>query len=132
MDFKVVEEMPRFPGCEHIEKEKERKKCSEKALLRFIYENITYPIFARENGIKGSVVVQFVVERDGLVTNAKIVQDIGGGCGEATLQVVNMMPKWIPGKQNGKPVKVHFNLPVKFQLEGEEEKKWWEKIWPFK
>ncbi len=76
-------------------------------------------------------VVQFVVERDGLVTNAKIIKDIGGGCGEATLKVVNMMPKWIPGKQNGKPVKVHFNLPVKFQLEGDEEKKWWEKIWPF-
>jgi len=117
MDFKVVEEMPRFPGCDHIENESERKKCADKALLQFIYKNITYPIFARENGIQGAVVVQFVIERDGLVTNAKLARDIGGGCGEEALRIVNQMPKWIPGKQNGKPVKVQFNLPIRFKLE---------------
>lgn len=118
--FQVVEEMPRFPGCEN-KPEAERKACADKAMLQFIYKNIKYPPIARENGVEGTVVVTFVVEKDGSVTDAKVLRDIGAQCGQEALRVVKMMnnmgSKWAPGKQRGKPVRVQFNLPVKFRLE---------------
>ncbi len=119
--FKVVEEMPRFPGCENLATTEERRACADKKMLQFIYDNIQYPAIARENGIEGTVVVRFVVEADGSIKQAEVVRDIGGRCGEEALRVVNMMnklpQKWTPGKQRGKPVRVWFNLPVKFILE---------------
>lgn len=119
--FKVVEEMPRFPGCENLATTDERKACSDKKMLQFIYDNIQYPAIARENGIEGTVVVRFVVEADGSIKYAEVVRDIGGRCGEEAMRVValmNSMPqKWTPGRQRGKPVRVWFNLPVKFILE---------------
>ena len=89
--------------------------------MEFIYKNIKYPPIARENGVEGTVVIRFVVDKDGSVDEPKILRDIGAQCGAEALRVVNMMnnmpQKWIPGKQRGKPVKVYFNLPVKFRLE---------------
>jgi protein TonB len=114
--FKVVEENPTFPGCENVEDKVERKQCAEEKMLTFIYNNIQYPVVARENGIAGMVVVQFVVERDGSISNIKLVRDIGGGCGQEAMRVVSLMPKWNPGKQRMKPVRVQFTLPVKFIL----------------
>lgn len=115
--FKVVEQMPRFPGCEDIAgTDKEKQACAEKIMLKFIYDNIRYPNMARENGVEGTVVAQFVVDTDGKIVDLKIVRDIGGQCGEEVLRIVKMMPDWIPGKQRGRAVKVQFNLPVKFEL----------------
>jgi protein TonB len=101
--FKVVEQKPEFPD-------------GEAAMLKFIYDNIKYPSIARENGVEGMVVVSFVVEKDGSISDARIARDIGAGCGQEAVRVVNMMPKWNPGKQRGRPVRVQFNLPVKFKL----------------
>ena len=119
--FKVVEQMPRFPGCEDIANEAERKQCAQKKLLEFIYENIKYPAIARENGVEGMVVVSFVVEGDGSISAPEVMRDIGAGCGDEALRVVKLMnelnKKWIPGRQRGRPVRVQFNLPVKFQLQ---------------
>jgi protein TonB len=119
--FKVVEEMPRFPGCEDLATTDERKACADKKMLQFIYDNIQYPSIARENGIEGTVVVRFVVEADGAIKHAEVVRDIGGRCGEEAMRVVSLMnampQKWTPGRQRGKPVRVWFNLPVKFILE---------------
>ncbi len=120
--FKIVEEMPRFPGCENSGLSKEEKKvCSEGELLKFIYSNIKYPNIARENGIEGTVVIQFVVDEDGKVNDATILRDIGAQCGEEALRVVNLMntlpERWSPGKQRGISVKVMYMLPVKFRLE---------------
>ena len=120
--FKVVEEMPRFPGCEDMTASAEEKRtCANKKMLEFIYENIRYPAVARDNGIEGTVVVSFVVDRQGNIQDAQVVRDIGGGCGAEALRVVNMMnslpQRWAPGKQRGRAVKVLFNLPVKFKLE---------------
>lgn len=120
--FKVVEQMPRFPGCEDVSGTNEEKKaCADKKMLEFIYKNVKYPAIARENGIQGRVVIQFVVEKDGTITDARIVRDIGAGCGEEALRVVNSMNsmprKWSPGKQRGQPVRVQFTLPVSFQLQ---------------
>lgn len=98
-----VELMPSYAG-------------GEEALYGFLNANIKYPTIARENNISGTVVVNFVVEKDGSITNVKVLKDIGGGCGEEAVRVVKSMPKWNVGKQNGEPVRVAFNLPIKFTL----------------
>lgn len=117
--FKVVEEMPRFPGCEdaaNLSREA-RNNCATRKMLEFIYNNIRYPAQAREAGIEGTVVISFIVETDGSITEPKTARDIGGGCGDEALRVVNLMPRWIPGKQQGQPVRTQFNLPVRYKLD---------------
>jgi periplasmic protein TonB len=103
--FTIVEEQPSFPG-------------GEEALMEFLGKNIAYPPMAKESGIQGTVFVTFVVEPDGSVTNVKTLRGIGGGCDEEAIRVVKNMPKWKPGKQRGKPVRVQFNLPIRFILQG--------------
>lgn len=115
--FKVVEEMPQFGGCDDLKSKDERKICSDKKMMEFIYSKIKYPSLARENGIEGIVVIQFLVDKKGDISHAKIVREIGGGCGKEALRIVNQMPAWSPGKQRGVPVKVQFNLPVRFRLD---------------
>ena len=103
--FTVVEESPGFPG-------------GDEARIKFLQENIKYPTMARESGIQGTVYVTFVVERGGNVTDVKILRGIGGGCDEEAIRVIKAMPKWNAGKQRGKPVRVQFNMPIKFTLAG--------------
>ena len=103
--FQVVENAPAFPG-------------GDLARMKFLQDNIRYPAMARESGIQGTVYVTFVVERNGSVTDVKILRGIGGGCDEEALRVIKNMPKWEPGKQRGKPVRVQFNMPLKFTLSG--------------
>lgn len=118
--FKVVEDMPRFPGCEDLATTDEKKACSQAKMLEFIYQNIRYPSIARDNNISGTVVIRFVVTENGTIEDAEIVRDIGGDCGTEALRIVNMMnnlpERWTPGKQRGRKVPVYFNLPVKFVL----------------
>jgi len=102
--FMVVEQMPAFPG-------------GMGALMTYLATHIKYPPLAKESGIQGRVFINFVVEPDGSIDHVKILRGIGGGCDEEAVRVVKSMPKWIPGKQRGKPVRVSFNLPVKFTLE---------------
>ena len=121
--YKVVEEMPRFPGCEDLGLEKkERKECSEGEMLKFIYSNIRYPDEARENGTEGKVVVQFAINKEGKVENAKVLRDLEFGCGEEVLRIMEKMTEeitWIPGMQKGEKVKVQYTLPIRFKLEEE-------------
>ena len=114
--FKIVEEMPRFGDCASAPSKDERELCSDRAVLRYFAENIRYPDFARTNNIEGLVVVQFIIEKDGSVTEAHVIRDIGGNCGKEALRVANNMPKWTPGLQRGRPVRVQINMPVRFQL----------------
>lgn len=102
--FTVVEEMPEFPG-------------GMAKLAEYLAKNIKYPQLARESGIQGRVFINFVVENDGSVTNVKVMRSLGGGCDEEAVRVVKSMPKWKPGKQRGKPVRVSYNLPVNFKLQ---------------
>lgn len=102
--FSYVEQMPTFPD-------------GQEAMYKFIYDRIKYPAIARENGISGQVIVQFVVSKDGDIKNAKVMRGIGGGCNEEALRVVNEMPRWKPGKHNGRAVPVTFTLPIKFVLQ---------------
>lgn len=103
--FTVVEESPSFPG-------------GDVARIKFLQQNIVYPQMARESGIQGTVYVTFVVERNGNVTDVRVLRGIGGGCDEEAVRVIKAMPKWNPGKQRGKPVRVQFNMPIKFTLAG--------------
>ncbi len=102
--FIVVEEMPSYPG-------------GDESRIKFITENVVYPVMAKESNIQGTVYVTFVVENDGSITDVKVLRGIGGGCDEEAVRVVKMMPKWNAGKQSGKSVRVQFNLPIKFTLQ---------------
>ena len=99
--FVHVEEEPEFPG-------------GMEALQKYIEDNMQYPRIAAETGIYGKVYITFVIGTDGTVQNPRLLRDIGGGCGAEAIRIVKSMPKWKPGKQNGKPVRVQYNLPVVF------------------
>jgi len=114
--FKVAEEMPRFPGCEAETDAETREKCAQRKLLEFVYDKLEYPEEAKQAGISGIVVAQFIIDKAGQVKNPRIVRSIGGGTDEAVLEVIRQMPDWIPGKQSGRLVNVEFNLPIRFQL----------------
>ena len=102
--FVIVEDPPHFPG-------------GEPALMKYLNTHIRYPDLARESGIQGTVYLSFVVEPSGNIDHVKVLRGIGGGCDEEAVKVVKEMPKWTPGKQRGKPVRVAFHLPVKFTLQ---------------
>ncbi len=101
--FLVVEESPQYPG-------------GVEELYKYIGRNIRYPNIARENGVEGKVYINFVVEPTGAVSNVKVLRGIGAGCDEEAVRVVKSLPKWKPGKQRGKPVRVSYNLPITFKL----------------
>ena len=126
--FMLVQEGPRFPGCEDMEgSKKEKESCAKERLNKFIYENLKYPVEARKNNIEGENVIQFVVEKDGSISNIDLIRDIGDGCGEESLRIVeemkNLPEKWTPGKQRGRAVRVKYTLPVKFKLDDRHIKK---------
>jgi TonB family protein len=119
--YTIVEQMPRFPGCEGLEGDTDDKRaCADKRLLRFIYTKIKYPNIARENGIEGMAVISFVVTEQGTITQSQILRDPGGACGQEALRVLKLMNelprRWTPGRQRGKNVSVKYNLPVRFKL----------------
>ena len=101
--FDVVEQMPSFPG-------------GQAALMNYLNSNIKYPVIAEENGIQGRVVVQFVVGKDGSISNVHVVKSVDPSLDKEAVRVVKNMPKWIPGKQNGQSVTVRYTLPVTFRL----------------
>ncbi len=115
--YKVVEVKPVFTGCEDIEDEAKRIECGRNEMLQFINDNLKYPNEAKQNEIEGTVYIIFVIEKDGSVTNPKIIRDIGGGCGDEAIRIVKLMPKWVPAKHEGRKVRMQFNLPVKFKLD---------------
>lgn len=99
--FVVVEDMPSFPGGN---------------VQKWIAKNVKYPVLAMENGIQGKVFIQFVIERDGSITDVKVLRGVDASLDKEAVRVVKAMPKWKPGKQRGKPVRVSYTLPINFQL----------------
>ena len=102
--FDVVEQMPQFPG-------------GPNALFEYLSKNIKYPVVAEENGIQGRVIVTFVVERDGSITDVKVAKSVDPSLDKEAMRVVKSMPHWIPGKQNGSAVRVKYTVPVTFRLQ---------------
>jgi len=103
--FVFVEDQPGYPG-------------GDKARIKYLQENIKFPVMAIESGIQGTVYVTFVVEKDGRITSVKVLRGIGGGCDEEAVRVIKKMPRWKAGKQRGRSVRVQFNMPVRFVLAG--------------
>jgi hypothetical protein len=121
--YVVTNEMPRFyyMGCEKLDTtEQAKQQCSQQALLAFIYTNVQYPLQARLDNIEGTVVASFVIEPDSTISNIALLKDIGGGCGNAVVELLNALNpnniRWIPGKKEGEKVRVKMTLPVKFKL----------------
>jgi len=85
-------------------------------MKKYLAENIKYPNTARKNGIEGKVAVQYTVNEDGSLSNFRIVRGIGNGCDEEALRVMKLMPPWIPGKKDGKPVRVRYTQPITFRI----------------
>ena len=102
--FDVVEQMPSFPG-------------GQAALMQWLSSNIKYPVVAEENGVQGRVVCTFVVERDGSITDVKVVRGVDPSLDKEAVRVLKQMPNWIPGKQNGSAVRVKYTVPVTFRLQ---------------
>lgn len=102
--FTVVEQMPMFPG-------------GDAALMQYLKQNIHYPAVAAENGVQGRVVVGFVVERDGSITDVNVLRSVDPSLDKEAVRVVKSMPKWNPGKQNGSAVRVKYQVPVSFRLQ---------------
>lgn len=102
--FVVVEEQPEFPG-------------GNTAMMKFLSDNIKYPVIAQENGIQGRVITNFVVERDGSITDVQVVRGVDPSLDKEAIRVIQSMPKWKAGKQRGSAVRVRFTLPVVFRLQ---------------
>ena len=102
--FDYAEQMPSFPG-------------GQGALNEYLSKTIRYPVAAEENGIQGRVIVQFVVEKDGSITDVRVVRSVDPSLDKEAVRVAKSMPRWIPGKQNGSAVRVKFTLPVSFRLQ---------------
>jgi protein TonB len=101
--FTIVEQMPEFPG-------------GQAALNRFLAKNLRYPKSASKNNIEGRVIARFVIETDGSISNPEIVRSLDADCDKETLRVINKMPRWNPGRQNGVAAAVYYTLPVSFKL----------------
>ena len=100
--FQVVEDMPQFPGG---------------SVQKWIAKHVKYPMIAQENNIQGKVFVQFVIEKDGSVSDVKVARSVDPSLDKEAIRVVKAMPKWKPGKQRGKPVRVSYTVPINFQLQ---------------
>ncbi len=101
--YLIVKKTPDYPG-------------GAEALNNYLKKHIKYPLNAKKKGIQGTVLVKFIVNKDGSVSDVKVVQGIGGGCDQEAVRVVKLMPKWKPGTQNKIPVSCYFTLPIKFTL----------------
>jgi len=102
--FEVVEQMPQFPG-------------GDGALMQYLSSHIKYPVVAEENGIQGRVVCTFVVERNGSITDVRVIKSVDPSLDKEAVRVIKSMPNWIPGKQNGSAVRVKYTVPVTFRLQ---------------
>ncbi len=118
--FQVVEEMPRFPGCEDLTTQKEKEDCSKKKYQEYIDSNLIYPANAKKNGIQGEVVVQYIIEVDGSISDINVVRKLNDECDKAAVDVIKSMnkfpKKWIPGKQRKNNVRVLLKTTISFKL----------------
>jgi len=116
--YTVVDEMPVFKGCED-KSVAESRQCTFEKIMEYTDENLKYPEEAKTAKVEGTVRIKFVINEDGMLTSPMIVEGIGGGCDEEALRVLNSMPPWKAGIQDGKAVKVEMELPFRFKLRGE-------------
>ncbi len=119
--LQIAEDMPIFPGCEAEQTPLERELCSKRKMTEFVQKNVKYPDIAMKKNTQGKITVSFIVEKNGDITNIKVVgKSLGDGCEDAAIKSVqsmnNFTRKIIGGRQNGRPVRIKYNIPVTFTL----------------
>jgi len=116
--FKAVEQMPMFGnGCPEFNDYEKKKKCSEDKMLRFIYKSLKCPADAREHGVQGMAIAQYLIDKEGNVQDVEVIRGLCQSIRDEVTRVISGMPKWVPGVQRGEKVKVLYTLPVRFKLE---------------
>ncbi len=117
LGFAVVESVPVFPGCENSKTNEEKKQCFNQKIIQFVSRNFKFPEMARQMGISGRVYVNFVIEKNGSVSNIEIVRGVDPLLDDEAVRVVKKLPKVEPAKQRGKPVRMSFTLPINAKLQ---------------
>ena len=117
LSFAVVESVPIFPGCEDAKTNEEKKLCFQQQILRFVGNNFKFPEMARQMGIQGKVYVNFVIEKNGSISNVEVVRGVDPLLDDEAVRVVKKLPKVTPAKQRGKPVRMSFTLPINARLQ---------------
>lgn len=117
LSFAVVESVPVFPGCEDASTNEEKKLCFQQQILKYVGKNFNFPEMAKQMGIQGKVYVNFVIEKDGSISNVKVVRGVDKLLDDEAVRVVKSLPKMTPAKQRGKPVRMSFTLPINAKLQ---------------
>ena len=117
LSFAVVESVPVFPGCEDASTNEEKKACFQQQILKYVSKNFNFPEMARQMGISGKVYVNFVIEKDGSISNVEVVRGVDKLLDDEAARVVKSLPKMTPAKQRGKPVRMSFTLPINAKLQ---------------
>ena len=116
--FTIVEDMPLFPGCEKAGSKQERDQCTQNEIYKYIAQNTKYPPMAKDAGISGTVYIRYLVNEKGKVTDVEVLRGVSGGksLDDEAVRVIKSLPTMTPGKQRGKPVRVQYTVPVRFNL----------------
>ncbi len=117
LNFAVVESVPIFPGCEKAKDNAERKNCFQQEIMRFVSREFKFPEMARQMGIQGRVYVSFIIEKNGKISDVKVLRSVDPLIDDEAVRVVKKLPKLIPAKQRGKPVRMSFTLPINAKLQ---------------
>jgi len=116
-NFQVVESQPVYPGCERQKTKQDKYMCFQKSIMKHVKKNFRYPEIAKEMGIQGRVIVQFVIGKDGKIKDAKVLRGVDKNLDKEALRIVSKIPSMTPAKQRGKAVQVSFMLPITFKLQ---------------
>ncbi|MBC7885655.1 MAG: energy transducer TonB [Saprospiraceae bacterium] len=114
--FISAERMPALVTCREYINEEERRQCTQKSILEYVYKHLKYPSLARETGIEGTVIISFIIDKNGKMNEVEIKRDIGGGCGSAAKMVIKGLNNWEPGYHNDRAVNVKYTIPIRFKL----------------
>ena len=117
LSFAVVESVPIFPGCEKAKTNNEKRTCFQQQILKYVSREFKFPEMARQMGIQGRVYVNFVIERDGSISNVQVLRGVDPLLDDEAVRVVNSLPKMTPAKQRGKSVRMQFTLPINAKLQ---------------
>lgn len=117
LNFAVVESAPVYPGCEDKKTEAEKKACMNQMIVKYVSNNFEFPEMARQMGLEGRVFVNFVIEKDGSITNIEVVRGVDPVLDDEAVRVIKGLPNFEPAKQRGKPVRVSYTIPINARLQ---------------
>ncbi len=117
LSFAVVESVPIFPGCENAKTNEEKRSCFQQQILKYVSKEFKFPEMARQMGIQGRVYINFVIEKDGSISNVQVLRGVDPLLDDEAVRVVNSLPKMTPAKQRGKSVRMQFTLPINAKLQ---------------